>query len=113
MTSEVLDWTGSGFVASPDATVWSATADTVQLVRSQLRGGASFPEHSHPQEQVTVVLEGAVEITLAGSAYPLRPGQVLRVPADVPHSAKVVSEEPAMILEAFAPIRPDLNHDAL
>jgi quercetin dioxygenase-like cupin family protein len=36
--------------------------------------GASFPLHRHPQEQITVVLDGEVEMTIAGSASPLSAG---------------------------------------
>lgn len=36
--------------------------------------GASFPLHSHPQEQITLVEDGSVEMTIAGETTALEQG---------------------------------------
>jgi quercetin dioxygenase-like cupin family protein len=36
--------------------------------------GASFPQHRHPQEQITVVLEGSLTFTAGGEAQALEAG---------------------------------------
>jgi quercetin dioxygenase-like cupin family protein len=47
--------------------------------------GASFPLHRHPQEQVTVIEEGAVEVTIAGERSTLGAGGFCVVGPDVEH----------------------------
>jgi quercetin dioxygenase-like cupin family protein len=106
-----LDWNLPGYVNTPDATLWSATGQGVQLVRSRLRGGVSFPEHSHPQEQLTLVLAGCFEVTIDGDVHTLLPGQVLCILPNVPHAGRTPSQE-TTIVEAFSPTRPDLDQDA-
>jgi quercetin dioxygenase-like cupin family protein len=47
--------------------------------------GAEFPLHSHPQEQITLVQEGDLELTVGNSVKRLGPGDWSVVPPDVPH----------------------------
>jgi quercetin dioxygenase-like cupin family protein len=82
----------------------------VQLIRSELRAGAAFAAHSHVNEQVTLVLEGCLEITMNGTAHRVESGMILRIPSNVPHAARVCSDTPAVIVEAFSPPRDDLRN---
>jgi quercetin dioxygenase-like cupin family protein len=50
--------------------------------------GAAFPLHRHPQEQITLVLEGDVELTVAGGTIPLQEGGWSVVGGDVEHSVR-------------------------
>lgn len=65
--------------------------------------GASFPEHHHPHEQVVNVLEGTLELTVAGETYTLRPGDVFVIPPHAPHSGRALSR--CRVLDVFAPVR--------
>lgn len=47
--------------------------------------GARFPTHSHPEEQITVVLEGEVEFTVEGDSHALGPGETFVVGGGVEH----------------------------
>ena len=47
--------------------------------------GARFPLHAHPQEQVTLVLEGDVDLTVAGRTARLAAGAWSVVPGGVEH----------------------------
>ncbi len=46
------------------------------------------PEHSHAG-QWGIVIEGTVELTVAGVMHVLKTGEHYNIPANVPHSAKV------------------------
>ena len=48
-----------------------------------------FAEHNHPGDQLLIVLEGSIEITMSGSTILLEPGDQLFFPAGVMHSATV------------------------
>jgi quercetin dioxygenase-like cupin family protein len=67
--------------------------------------GAAFPEHSHPQEQTVNVLEGSLELVVAGETHVLTPGQLFVIPPDVPHSGRALSR--CRVLDVFAPARDD------
>jgi len=66
-----------------DRRVLTTSKATVQEYRFE--PGASFPIHDHPQEQITVVLDGAVSFSADGERRDLRAGEWSVVPGDVPH----------------------------
>jgi quercetin dioxygenase-like cupin family protein len=61
--------------------------------------GASIHEHFHPQEEVYEVIEGELEITIAGVIAIARPGLVAIVPANARHSVKALTEGRAIIVD--------------
>jgi quercetin dioxygenase-like cupin family protein len=71
----------------------------------EIDADATFPEHQHPHEQVVNVLQGTLELTVAGQTHVLRPGDVVIIPPDTPHSGRAV--EPCRVLDVFAPVRED------
>jgi quercetin dioxygenase-like cupin family protein len=46
------------------------------------------PLHAHPEEQITVVLEGEFEFEVNGEKRLLRPGMVVVIPPNTPHAAR-------------------------
>lgn len=71
----------------------------------EIDAGAAFPEHQHPHEQVVNVLDGALELTVAGETRTLRRGDVYVIPPDTPHSGRAI--ERSLVLDVFAPVRDD------
>ena len=67
--------------------------------------GAVVPEHRHESEQITYILEGALEFEIEGRTVVVSAGQVLRIPSHVPHRA--VALEDTLDLDIFSPIRTD------
>src|ERR1041384_2510690 len=70
-----------------------------------LAKGAVVPEHFHESEQITYIMEGALKFELEGKEVVVAKGQVLRIPANVPHRA--VALEDTMDLDIFSPLRYD------
>jgi quercetin dioxygenase-like cupin family protein len=70
-----------------------------------LAKGAIVPEHSHESEQITYILEGALEFEIGGEKILVGKGQVLRIPSWTPHRA--VAVEDTLDLDIFSPIRHD------
>ncbi len=70
-----------------------------------LKKGAVVPEHSHVSEQITYILEGALEFRIGAEELVVRAGQVLVIPSGVPHQA--VALEDTLDLDIFSPIRHD------
>jgi quercetin dioxygenase-like cupin family protein len=67
--------------------------------------GAAFPEHRHPHEQVVNVLEGTLELTVAGETHTLGAGDVFIIPPDTPHAGRARTQ--CRVLDIFAPVRDD------
>jgi len=80
-------------------------SENITLAYWDIEAGASLPEHSHPHEQVTNVIEGEIELIVDGETKILEPGSVLVVPPDVVHSGKAVTN--CRIIDVFYPIRED------
>lgn len=66
--------------------------------------GARFPVHRHPEEQVTLILEGSVELTVKGETSILEAGGWSVVAGDVEHGIRAGSEG-ARILAIITPRR--------
>ena len=69
--------------------------------------GAVVPTHSHENEQVTYLLEGALKLWIGEEREEvvLRAGDVLLIPSGVPHSAEAM--EDCVDLDVFSPPRQD------
>jgi quercetin dioxygenase-like cupin family protein len=68
--------------------------------------GSTVPLHSHPHEQLGVVLEGMQALVVEGIAHELGPLQAYVLPSGIEHSA-YCGPEGALVLDVFAPPRED------
>ena len=81
------------------------SAQNVTLARFQLKRGCFIPEHQHENEQIASVLEGALKLSLNGQDFIVRPGEMLVIPPNQPHSAEAL--EDTLVLDVFSPPRSD------
>ncbi len=81
------------------------TGTGVMLARVLLKKGAHVPEHSHVNEQVLYILEGALKVAIEGRVMVVRAGEVLTIPPSVPHEAWAL--EDTIDLDVFTPPRQD------
>jgi len=77
----------------------------IMLARVLLKKGCVVPEHSHPNEQVTYILEGALKFWIDGKEILIRSGETLTIPPNMPHKAEAV--EDTVDLDVFCPPRAD------
>jgi quercetin dioxygenase-like cupin family protein len=77
----------------------------IMVARVLLQKGATVPEHSHHNEQVTYVLEGALKFWIDGRVIVVRAGEVLTIPSHMPHQAEAL--EDTVDLDIFNPPRAD------
>jgi quercetin dioxygenase-like cupin family protein len=66
---------------------------------------AQIPPHHHPNEQIGVVEEGEMEYTIGGETRLCPPGSAFVIPPNTTHSAVVLSDRPARVLDIFTPPR--------
>lgn len=84
------------------------TGERVQLAQVYLRKGCIVPRHSHENEQVTYILEGALRFWIGedeARVQDVRAGEVLHIPSNVPHKAEAL--EDTLDLDVFTPPRAD------
>ena len=64
------------------------------------------PEHSHPHEQISLVIKGKVKFILETEEKICQPGDVLHFPSNFWHGATMLEEE-VILIDIFSPIRED------
>ena len=77
----------------------------VMLARVLLKKGCIVPEHSHHNEQITYILEGALKFGIDGKEIVVNAGEVLTIPPNMPHWAEALAD--TVDLDIFNPPRAD------
>ena len=77
----------------------------VMLARVLLKKGCIVPLHSHVNEQLSYILEGALKFYIEGKEIVVRAGEVLTIPPNMPHKAEAM--EDTVDLDIFNPPRAD------
>jgi len=80
-------------------------SDTMTVARAQMKKGCVVPEHSHPNEQVSMIEQGALKFVIEGEEHVIQSGGVLRIAPNLVHSALAV--EDCVMVEVFSPRRQD------
>jgi quercetin dioxygenase-like cupin family protein len=81
--------------------------ENAMISRVLLQKGCVVPTHAHENEQITCVISGRLRFGLGADGSPRRrevvvaAGEVLHLPANVPHSAEAIEE--TVVLDVFSP----------
>jgi unsaturated pyranuronate lyase len=78
---------------------------STMLARLVLKKGALLPLHHHMHEQMSHVVEGALQFRIDGKEVVVRGGEILCIPPHRPH--EVVALEDSVTLDIFNPPRQD------
>ncbi|HEV8380270.1 MAG TPA: cupin domain-containing protein [Gemmatimonadales bacterium] len=86
------------------------TGDQLMLAHVYLKKGCVVPKHSHMNEQLTYILEGALRFLVGDDGAPpeeivVRAGEVLHLPGNVPHEALALDD--TLDVDIFYPPRED------
>ena len=82
--------------------------DRILVADMQLQDGFVVPLHHHDNEQVTMVKAGVIRFRLGADrsqVIDVHPGEVLIIPANVPHEAEMIGDVEEM--DVFTPLRED------
>jgi len=79
--------------------------EQAMLAKVALKKGCVVPTHHHPNEQISLIVSGSLEFVLDGQSVTVHTGEILIIPAGVPHSA--IAHEDMEGLDIFAPPRQD------
>ncbi|MEQ1604900.1 MAG: cupin domain-containing protein [Pyrinomonadaceae bacterium] len=83
------------------------TAEKMMLAHVYLKKGCIVPQHSHENEQLTYILEGALKFWIGEEMREqiVRAGEVLVIPGNVLHKAEAL--EDTLDVDIFSPPRQD------
>ena len=84
------------------------TGERIMLAHVYLKKGCIVPTHSHENEQLTYVLDGALRFWLGEDGTDervIRAGEVLVIPSRLPHKAEAL--EDTLDVDIFSPPRQD------
>jgi quercetin dioxygenase-like cupin family protein len=88
----------------PGVEIYTANTERLMISLVEFRPHAVVEEHSHPHDQMGILIEGELDFTIGGQRKTLRPGQMWRIPGGVKHKA-VAGAAGAKALDVFHPIR--------
>ncbi len=84
------------------------TGDRMMLAHVYLKKGCVVPKHSHDNEQLTYILQGALRFWLGEDGTDelvVSAGEVLHIPSNLPHQAEAL--EDTLDVDIFSPPRQD------
>lgn len=80
--------------------------ERIMIVRFRFVPFLVTPEHTHPHEQMSLVVSGRIRFFIEGKETIASPGDVLHFPPNCLHGATMMDEE-VVLIDIFSPIRED------
>lgn len=80
--------------------------ENIMICRFRFEPFLVTPEHTHPNEQMTLVVQGKVKFFIEGEERIVSAGDVLHFPPNNRHGATMLDEE-VILIDIFSPIRED------
>jgi len=101
------DWNGIPSERLPDGSqrqmIWG---ERLTVCRLRLPKRLVTPVHTHPNEQMTIVVRGPVLFTIGNEQRIVTTGDVLHFPPNMRHGATMLDEE-VILIDVFSPVRED------
>jgi unsaturated pyranuronate lyase len=99
------------FALAAGATARALFGERSMLNRVELEPGATVALHSHPHEQLGLMLRGSMTMTIGDEQREIHEGHAYLVPPGVTHGA-TAGTAGAVVLDVFAPVREDYRDQA-
>jgi quercetin dioxygenase-like cupin family protein len=79
------------------------STENALIVHYVYEPGLEFEQHSHPQEQITIIQSGHLLLNVEGEKVELKAGDICSVAPNVTHSVTVLGEEKVESISIFTP----------
>jgi quercetin dioxygenase-like cupin family protein len=86
----------------------SVHGERITMSVVELDPGAVVADHSHENEQLGIVLLGAIDFRIGDERRKLGPGETWCIPANTPHEA-TAGADGAVVMDVFSPPRDDFR----
>jgi quercetin dioxygenase-like cupin family protein len=90
---------------APGLTGYYAHGKNMTLGLVEIIAGNNLPQHQHPHEQITYILEGQLDMTIDDTLCSLTAGMYYVIPSNVWHGAVAVTD--CKVIDVFNPVRED------
>ena len=75
------------------------------LVRWEFRKGAVAARHSHPHEQIVMMVKGKLRLVVGSTEIVMESDDIVVIPPHTPHEAHAI--ENTIVIDVFSPPRED------
>ena len=90
----------------PGVDIYTTHGEHLMLSLVEFEPHAVVEAHSHPHEQMGLMLEGEAEFIIDGTSRTVRAGEMWRIPGGVVHKV-IAGPHPVRAIDVFYPIRDD------
>ena len=71
-----------------------------------MKAGSTFELHSHPQEQIMIVIDGYIDEVIEDKIYRVQKGDLILFPPNIKHGG-FIREVDCKVIDIFSPVRED------
>ncbi len=90
----------------PGVDIYTTHGQNLMLSLVEMQAHAVVEEHSHPHEQLGMMLEGSATFIIDGETRQVVAGEMWRIPGGIKHKV-IAGDQPVRALDVFYPIRED------
>ena len=81
----------------------AVTGEHLQMIWAKLEHEGDYALHSHPHEQLSVMIHGRMRLTVGDDVRDMGPGDMWYAPVGVEHGGEVLGTEPVIFIDVYAP----------
>jgi quercetin dioxygenase-like cupin family protein len=81
--------------------------EKAMMMRLRVEPNIPTPPHSHPHEQMGIVLEGEGTLYIGDNSIHITKGTSFLIPPNLSHNFDATGDKPAVLMECFSPPRED------
>ena len=103
---EVQYYSKGSLILKPDvkgAKMWSVALEKTMFTYFSIEPESRFNKHSHPSEQITMVLEGELFFEVTERILCVKKGELIAIPSNIPHAA-FTKNRAVIAVDAWSPI---------
>ena len=82
--------------------------DQLMVCELELTKGGPVNRHSHPHDQITYVVSGAIDFSVGNERGIVHAGDAIRIPGGTPHGPIEILED-SVIIDTFSPKRKEFE----
>ena len=79
------------------------SGERLQLVWAKLGPEGTYALHSHPYDQISMLVQGHMRLTVGDEVRDIGPGDMWHAPAGIEHGGEVLGDEPVMFIDVYSP----------
>ena len=74
-----------------------------ELLWARYEQGSKYRMHSHPYEQMSVVIQGRMKLTVGEEVKEVGPGDMWHALPNIPHGGEILGDEAVIFIDVYSP----------